>query len=71
MYIYKTKDYYYSLIKPTGCIFTEVRASAEYKKDEKYYKDMLNMRNVMDAMQLAEDMAASLEKRYCRFYHIC
>ena len=52
-------------------MFTEVRASAEYKKDEKYYKDMLNMRNVMDAMQLAEDMAASLEKRYWRFHHIC
>lgn len=42
---------------------TVVRATQEYKKDEKYYKDMLNMRNVMDAMQIAEEMATSLDER--------
>ncbi len=41
-----------------------VRGSKEFKKDKKYFNDLLPTRRISDALDSAERLSASLKKRY-------
>lgn len=54
---------YVSFMKYLNLVNT-IRKSADYKKDEKYYNNLLGPKNVRNAIENAENLQKDLQRRY-------